>query len=293
MDNKHRDVIAQAQSGTGKTGTFVISSLQTLNEKVCEPQVLILAPTHELARQIKQVMDALSYYMKINTMLLVGGTSVDNDRKLMNSCIPHVIVGTPGRVQDMIRRKILKCSTLKLLILDEADEMLSSGFKEQMSKIFNKMPEHIKIGLFSATLPDELLEITKLFMDNPIKILVKNEELTLQGIAQYYINLNNDSEKYETLKDIFSTLTISQSIIYCNSIKRVNDLEEAMLEDNYPVRKIHGKMTEAERRETYKDFKSGGCRVLISSDLFSRGIDVQQVSIVINFDIPKNEYIFT
>lgn len=289
IDNKRRDVIAQAQSGTGKTGTFVISSLQILEEKVSKPQVLILAPTHELARQIKQVIDALSYYMKINTMLLVGGTSVDNDRKRMNSCVPHVIVGTPGRVQDMIRRKILKCSTLKLLILDEADEMLSSGFKDQMAKIFNRMPEEIKIGLFSATLPDELLEITKLFMENPIKILVKNEELTLQGIAQYYINLNNDSEKYETLKDIFSTLTISQSIIYCNSIKRVNDLEEAMLEDNYPVKKIHGKMTEAERSETYKEFKSGGCRVLITSDLFSRGIDVQQVSIVINFDIPKNE----
>lgn len=151
------------------------------------------------------------------------------------------------------------------------------------------MPENIQIGLFSATLPDELLSITSSFMRTPIKILVKNEELTLQGISQYYINLNDDSEKYETLKDIFQTLTISQSIIYCNSTRRVDDLEEAMLEDNFPVKKIHGKMSSEEREKTHKEFKTGSCRVLITSDLFSRGIDVQQVSVVINFDIPKNE----
>ena len=284
-----RDIIAQAQSGTGKTGTFVIGSLQLLDETLVKPQVLILAPTHELAKQIKNVVDSLGYYLKINSMLLVGGTSVDNDRKTLNEVSPQVIVGTPGRVQDMIRRKALKTSTLKLLILDEADEMLSSGFKDQIAKIFKKLPEDVKIGLFSATMNDELIEITKLFMRDPIKILVKNEELTLQGIKQYYVQLNTDSDKYETLKDIFSTLTISQSIIYCNSVKRVDDLEEAMIEDNYPVKKIHGKMTEEERNATYEQFKTGGCRVLITSNLFARGIDVQQVSIVINFDIPKNE----
>ena len=284
-----RDIIAQAQSGTGKTGTFVIGSLQLLDETLVKPQVLILAPTHELAKQIKNVVDSLGYYLKINSMLLVGGTSVDNDRKTLNDVSPQVIVGTPGRVQDMIRRKALKTSTLKLLILDEADEMLSSGFKDQIAKIFKKLPEDVKIGLFSATMSDELIEITKMFMRDPIKILVKNEELTLQGIKQYYVQLNTDSDKYETLKDIFSTLTISQSIIYCNSVKRVDDLEEAMIEDNYPVKKIHGKMTEEERNTTYEQFKTGGCRVLITSNLFARGIDVQQVSIVINFDIPKNE----
>lgn len=291
-NGKGKDIIAQAQSGTGKTGTFVVGTLQMLNEKDNSLQALIMAPTHELARQIKTVLDAIGRYLKINSLLLVGGTSVENDKKLLLNNKYQVIVGTPGRIQDMIRRKCLKTKTLKLLIIDEADEMLSSGFKEQISKIFSSMPETLKIGLFSATLPDELLEITKLFMESPIKILVKNEELTLQGISQYYVNVNSDSDKYETLKDIFATITISQSIIYCNSIKRVNDLEEAMIEDNFPVKKIHGKMSESERTDVYNQFKSGGCRVLISSDLFARGIDVQQVGIVINFDIPKSEFTY-
>ena len=289
---KKVDIIAQAQSGTGKTGTFVIGALQILNEKIEASQVLILAPTHELARQIKFVVDQLGNYMKIKSTLLVGGISIDQNKKDLNENKPHVIVGTPGRVQDMIRRDILDTSKLKLLVLDEADEMLSTGFKEQMGKILKFMPESIRIGLFSATLSEELLEISKTFLENPIKILVKNNELTLQGIAQYYVNLNDDSSKYETLKDIFSSLTISQSIIYCNSTRRVDDLEEAMLEDNFPVKKIHGKMTSEERKKTNKDFKSGSCRVLITSDLFARGIDVQQVSMVINFDIPKSEFTY-
>ena len=289
IKGKKKDMIAQAQSGTGKTGTFVVGALQMLDETKKVPQVLILAPTHELARQIQSVANNLGNYMKINTLLLVGGTSVEENKRNIQELQPQLIVGTPGRVHDIIRRKYLDTKNLGLLVLDEADEMLSSGFKDQMSKILNYMPEKIQIGLFSATLPDELLSITSTFMRNPIKILVKNEELTLQGISQYYINLNDDSEKYDTLKDIFQTLTISQSMIYCNSTRRVDDLEEAMLEDNFPVKKIHGKMSSEERKQTHKEFKSGSCRVLITSDLFSRGIDVQQVSVVINFDIPKSE----
>mgnify|MGYP000956394941 CR=1 FL=1 len=290
--NGKTDIIAQAQSGTGKTGTFVVGSLQILNEKESTHQVLILAPTHELARQIKSVVDSLGNYMGINSILLVGGVSIEENRKKLRNDNPQVIVGTPGRVQDVMRRGYLDTKNFKLLVLDEADEMLSSGFKEQMGKILNYMPENIQIGLFSATLSEELMEISKTFMHHPIKILVKNNELTLQGIAQYYVNLNDDSDKYETLKDIFSTLTISQSIIYCNSTRRVDDLEEAMLEDNFPVKKIHGKMSSEDRRQTNKEFKSGSCRVLITSDLFARGIDVQQVSMVINFDIPKSEHTY-
>ncbi len=290
--NGKQDIIAQAQSGTGKTGTFVVGSLQILDETKNTQQVLILAPTHELARQIKSVVDSLGNYMKINSLLLVGGVSIEQNKKMLNEINPQVIVGTPGRVQDMIRRGYLETKNIKLLVLDEADEMLSTGFKEQMAKILMQMPEKIQIGLFSATLSDELLEISKTFMENPIKILVKNNELTLQGIAQYFVNLNDDSEKYDTLKDIFATLTISQSIIYCNSTRRVDDLEEAMLEDNFPVKKIHGKMSSEDRKRTNKEFKSGSCRVLITSDLFARGIDVQQVSMVINFDIPRSEHTY-
>lgn len=289
-EGRRRDITAQAQSGTGKTGAFVIGALNILKSDIKSPQVLILAPTHELAHQILNVVENISRYIKdVNPVLLVGGSSVDKNKKQLNTLKPKIIVGTPGRVNDLVRRKFLKPESLSLLILDEADEMLSSGFKEQMYKIFKAMPNNVQIALFSATMPNDLHELTSTFMKNPTKILVKNDELTLQGIAQYYINLEDDTHKYETIKDIFSGLSISQAIIYCNSVNRVNDLEEAMITDDFPVKKIHGKMNDIERKNVYKEFKSGGCRVLITSDLFARGIDVQQVSIVINFDIPRDE----
>lgn len=287
-----RDIIAQAQSGTGKTGAFTTSILQIINENKHKTQALVLAPTHELALQTKNVIDDIGRFLKIKTQLLVGGTSVEKDKKLLLDSPPHVVIGTPGRVHDMFRRKYLTSEHMDLLVVDEADEMLSSGFKDQMYKIFQYMPNEIQVGLFSATMPTDLQELTDKFLRNPIKILVKAEQLTLQGIAQYYINLDDDVQKYETLKDLFSSLSVSQAIIYCNSTRRVDDLQEAMQADNFPVKKIHGKMPDTERKETHKDFKSGGCRVLITSDLFARGIDVQQVSIVINFDIPRSEHTY-
>ena len=291
-NGKNRDIIAQAQSGTGKTGAFTVGILELININKNKVQGIILAPTHELAEQINSVVLKLGHYMEIKSLLLVGGTSVEQNKKELTNNTPHLIVGTPGRIHDMIRRKYLKVKDIKTLVIDEADEMLSSGFKEQMYKILQYMNDDIQIGLFSATMPNELKELTKTFLENPIKILVKPDMLTLEGISQFYINIQNDIEKYETIKDIFESVSVSQSIIYCNSIRRVDDLTEAMKQDNFPVEKIHGKMSEQERKETFNLFKKGHCRVLITSDLFARGIDIQQVSIVINFDIPKNEYTY-
>jgi translation initiation factor 4A len=287
--NRLKDIIGQAQSGTGKTGAFTVGALQILDSELKELQVLILAPTHELASQTDNVVKNISNYMDISSLLLVGGTSVEKNKADIKKNKPQIVVGTPGRVHDMLRRKYLKMDHLKLIILDEADEMLGRGFKDQVYKIFTFMPNDVQIGLFSATLSEEVLELSESFMKHPTKILVKADQLTLQGIAQYYINLQNDEMKFECIKDIFSAINVSQAIIYCNSTDRVNDLAEAMIEDNFPVKKIHGKMLDSERKQIYKDFKNGGCRVLITSDLFARGIDVQQVSIVINFDIPRNE----
>lgn len=289
---RSRDIIAQAQSGTGKTGAFTVSTLQLVDESKDTIQALILAPTHELARQINDVIVSLSIYLKINSVCAVGGIPVDVNKKDINEKKPQIIVGTPGRVHDIIKRKILKTENIKLMVLDEADEMLSSGFKEQMYKIFSYMPNKMQIGLFSATMPPELHELTNAFMKNPTKIIVKSEDLTLQGIAQYYINLDDDNQKYECIKDLFSGLSVSQAIIYCNSVNRVDDLTEAMKTDEFPVEKIHGQMDGSLRKKIYNDFKHGSCRVLITSDLFARGIDVQQVSIVINFDIPRSEHTY-
>lgn len=287
-----RDTIAQAQSGSGKTGAFAISALEIVDFENVKPQILILSPTHELASQSMSVIESIGKYLKIKVQLLVGGTSVEQNKKNLDENPSHIIVGTPGRVHDMIKRKFLKTADICTIIIDEADEMLSFGFKDQMFKIFQFMGEDVQLCLFSATFDKDLHMFSSKFLRNPYKILVKNEMLTLQGIAQYYIKIENDEQKYDTLKDLFSSLSISQAIIYCNSTKRVDDLEEAMVEDNFPVKRIHGKMDEKERKEVYTDFKDGGCRVLISSDLFARGIDVQQVSIVINFDVPKNEHTY-
>jgi len=291
-NGKRRDFIAQAQSGTGKTACFGIGTLNIVDPAKRCTQALIMAPTHELASQIKTVIETIGSFDNIVVQLLVGGTSVDGDREKLDNNPPHIVVGTPGRIHDMIRRKYLKTEKMEIIVLDEADEMLSQGFKDQVYKIFQYMPSTIQIGLFSATIPDELESLTAKFMDHPRKILVKAAQLTLQGIAQYYVKLDGDEQKYAVLKDVFAGLSISQAIIYCNSTRRVDDLHEAMIADEFPVKKIHGKMEELDRKEANTDFRSGACRVLITSDLFARGIDVQQVSIVINFDVPKSEHTY-
>ena len=178
------------------------------------------------------------------------------------------------------------------MILEEADELLSHGFKDQIYKIFQFMNNDIQIGLFSATMPAELNSLTAKFLRRPVKILIQKEMLTLQGIQQFHINLDNDEHKYTTLKDLFGTLSVSQAIIYCNSIRRVDDLYEAMKHDEFPVERLHGSLDESERRAIYATFKNGSCRVLIATDLLARVIDIQQVSIVINFDVPKSVHTY-
>ena len=283
-----KDIIAQAQSGTGKTGCFTIGILQQIDLSIQSPQALVLAPTRELAQQTKTVIDAIGKLFKnLRTQLLVGGTSTEEDsRKLLNSP-PHVVIGCPGRVHDMIRRKKFKTNELAMIVLDEADEMLSSGFKEQVYNIFQFLKKDIQVGLFSATMPDSLNTLTDKFMRTPTRVLVKSEQLTLEGISQHFIALENDDQKYETLKDLYGVLALSQCIIYCNSVKRVQDLYEAMVEDSFPVCHLHSSMTKEERDKSFKEFSSGNTRVLISSNVTARGIDIQQVSTVINFDIPK------
>ena len=287
MLNK-RDVIAQAQSGTGKTGCFTVGTLARIDPSKPGVQALILSPTRELSMQTKNVIDGIGTFVQgFKSQLLVGGTSTDETIKGLVENKPTVVVGCPGRVYDMLRRKKLHPNTLRLIILDEADEMLSSGFKEQIYNIFQFMPSEIQVGLFTATLPHDLMSLTEKFMRNPVKVLVKAEQLTLEGISQYYVGLDSDEQKYECLKDIFSSLSMAQCIIYCNSVRRVQDLYDAMMADNYPVAQIHSGMEKEDRSRSYKEFRAGTQRVLISSNVTARGIDVQQVSTVINFDLPK------
>ena len=287
-----KDMLAQAQSGTGKTGAFVIGVLQSIISEQKNTQAIIICPTRELAMQIRDVLKIISNFTNINLKLLIGGTSVDNDYKFLTTTPPHIIIGCPGRIYDMISRRAVHTNTIKTCILDEADEMFTSGFKDQIYKILNNLNKNIQIGLFSATVSEDLKLLSKDFLKNPVHILEKRELLTLQGIRQYYVALDNDYHKYLTIKDLYSQLNIGQSIIYCNSVNRTEKLFNSMSEEDFPVNKIHSKMSQEERNKIYDEFKGGAIRVLISTDLFSRGIDVQQVSVVINYDLPKNVHTY-
>lgn len=285
---KKKDMIAQAQSGTGKTATFTIGALASVQLQDKSTQVLILSPTRELSKQSTDVVSGIGSMMKgLVVKNLVGGSSIDEDSDNLKNNVPHVICGCPGRVYDMLRRQQIHSKKIKLFILDEADELLTTGFKEQVYNIFQFLPSDVQVVLFSATLPPYINTITSKFMRDPVRISVKAEQLTLEGISQYYVAIDDDRHKYATLKDLYQVISMSQCIIYCNSVKRVADLYDAMMEDGFPVCCIHSSMDKKERDEAFAEFKTGKCRVLISSNVTARGIDVQQVSVVINFDVPK------
>jgi len=283
-----RDCIAQAQSGTGKTATFSIGTLQTIDESKKEIQAIILEPTHELAYQTCETITKIGSMMKdLHIKLLIGGTSIQDDIDTFRNNPPQVIVGTPGRVYDMMKRKYLNTKHMRLFVMDEADDMLSTGFKEQIYNIFQFFPSNVQVALFSATIPTDVMDLTKRFLIDPIKITMRNEQLNLDCIQQYYIALQNDQDKYATLKILYENLNVAQSIIYVNSVKRVVELYDALLSDGFSVSCIHSSMTKKEREIAFQNFKNGTSRVLVSSDITARGIDIQQVSIVINFDITK------
>jgi len=288
-----KDIIAQAQSGTGKTATFTIGSLSKVDLEKNETQVLVLSPTRELSKQTANVMLSIGGMMKdLRVQVIVGGSSIDEDSAFMKNNVPHVIAGCPGRVYDMIRRNHINVKTVKIVVLDEADEMLSTGFKEQVYNIFQHFKNDVQVALFSATLPPYIDNITSKFMRDPVRVTVKTEQLTLEGISQYFIAVEDDMQKYATVKDLYKFMSLSQCIIYCNSVKRVSDLYDAMMEDGFPVCRIHSSMEKADRDKAFTEFRIGSSRVLISSNVTARGIDIQQVSCVINFDIPKDVHTY-
>ena len=289
-----RDVIAQAQSGCGKTGSFSIGALQTVDLTCTAPQILILSPTHELVTQTAQVISDIGSYLDgLVVKTLVGGTSIREDIRFLQDKSPHIIVGTVGRVLDMIEKKYLPVERLNLMILDEADEMLSQGFSEKIKYLFQHfLPVKMQVVLFSATIPQEIIEVSKHFMNNTVQILMEREKLSLQCIQQYYIAVENDQAKYNALQDLFTIMNVSKCIIYCNSVNRVNELHNSMINDGYSVVAIHSNMNKSDRQNIFRQFRTGDSRFLISSDVTARGIDIQQVSAVINFDLSRNVHTY-
>ncbi|KAA3462512.1 eukaryotic initiation factor 4A-3 [Gossypium australe] len=374
-----RDVIAQAQSGTGKTSMIALTVCQVVDTASREVQALILSPTRELASQTEKVIRTIGDFMNIQAHACIGGKSVGEDiRKLENGV--HVVSGTPGRVCDMIKRRTLRTRAIKLLILDESDEMLSRGFKDQIYDVYRHLPPELQVlpslshlafsfnfalffvmsslpipnlespitvveflvrqvfvvycfmldieilelnlswrgpfficlaavscnilafavCLISATLPHEILEMTSKFMTDPIRILVKRDELTLEGIKQFFVAVEREEWKFDTLCDLYDTLTITQAVIFCNTKRKVDWLTEKMRSNNFTVSSMHGDMPQKERDAIMAEFRDGATRVLITTDVWARGLDVQQaslgrdyyVSLVINYDLPNNRELY-
>ena len=285
------DCIAQSQSGTGKTAVFSISSLQIVNEQLNETQVLIISPTRELAEQTNKVLGAIGDFMSVRCHGCIGGKSVGLDLKALDAGV-QIVSGTPGRIFDMIRRQNLRTAKIKTLIIDEADEMLSRGFKEQIYDIYRFLPASTQVVLVSATLPSDVLDMTRRFMNDPVRVLVKRDELTLDGIHQFFVNVEQEEWKFDTLVDLYDTLTITQAVIFCNTKQKVDWLTKKMKDANFTVSAMHGSLTQQERDATMSDFRSGSSRVLIATDLWGRGIDVQQVSLVICYDLPTNRELY-
>merc|ERR1712216_505997 len=286
-----RDVIAQSQSGTGKTSLIGVSSLQTLDTKSREIQVLVLSPPRELAGQIEKTVKALGDYMSVYTHACYGGKSIGEDIRTLDNGV-HVVSGTPGRVFDMIKRRNLRTRSIKMFVLDEADEMLSQGFKEQIYDVYRYLPPATQVVLVSATLPHEVLEMTTKFMNDPVRVLVKRDELTLEGIKQFFVAVEREQWKFDTLCDLYDTLTITQAVIFCNTRRKVGWLTNKMREANFTVASMHGEMPQKEREAIMQEFRDGKQRVLITTDVWARGLDVSQVSLVINYDLPNNRELY-
>jgi superfamily II DNA/RNA helicase len=292
-----KDILAQSQSGTGKTGTFTIGATFHVDPKIQAPQVLVISPTRELAQQTEKVARGIGQFLKVSehqmglkVLCATGGQAVDQDLKALRNGA-QFIVGTPGRLFDLIRRERgMRLDQLKYLILDEADELLADLFAEQVKAILGTgaFPPACRLAMFSATMPLEVLDLASTLLTDPVKILLPAEEVRLEGIQQFYIPVQKDEWKYDTLCDLYKHMSVNQGIIFVNRRQTAEKLTKQMTDDGFTLECIHGEMEPAERKKRMADFRSGLVRILVATDIISRGIDVQTVSVVINYEMPTS-----
>ena len=282
---QNRNVLARAKNGTGKTAAYIIPCLEKTDTTKNQIQVLILIPTRELALQTSAIVKEIGKHMGINCMVTTGGTSLKDDIVRLYDSV-HMVVATPGRILDLGSKNVADLSKCRTIIMDEADKLLSAEFQPVLEKIINLCDQNHQICLFSATFPVSVKEFCQKFVPNPYSINLM-EELTLRGITQFYAYVE-ERQKVHCLNTLFSKLEVNQSIIFCNSVNRVELLAKKVTELGYSCFYIHAKMQQANRNRVFHEFRNGGTRHLVTSDLFTRGIDIQSVNVVINFDFPKN-----
>ncbi|XP_073979647.1 ATP-dependent RNA helicase me31b [Rhodnius prolixus] len=280
-----RNILARAKNGTGKTGAYSIPVLEQVDPKIGHIQALIIVPTRELALQTSQICIELAKHTQIKVMVTTGGTNLRDDIMRFFQIV-HVVIATPGRILDLMEKNVAHMEHCRVLVLDEADKLLSQDFKGMLDQVITRLPkENRQILLYSATFPLQVKQFMDKHLKDPYEINLM-EELTLKGVTQYYAFVQ-ERQKVHCLNTLFSKLQINQSIIFCNSTQRVELLAKKITELGYCCYYIHAKMAQAHRNRVFHDFRSGLCRNLVCSDLFTRGIDVQAVNVVINFDFPR------
>ena len=284
--NTGKDCIIQSQSGTGKTATYLLGILNRLdvNDKC---QGIIITPTRELALQVYKVASGICKFADFKIELCTGGTSISKNRSNLKKT--NLVIGTIGRVHHMIEEKRINLYNIKLVAIDEADDMLNDGISKELNNIFNKVPSGTQYCLISATLSNNVFELSKKIMHEPVKILLKKNEIAVDLIKQFYIDTEIEELKFEVLLDLYNLVSTSQAIIFCNTIRKVEWLTENLENKNFSITSIHGKMSSDQRSEVVKDFRDGKTRILITTDLLARGIDIPQVNLVINYDLPPNK----
>jgi len=287
-----RDIIARAKNGTGKTGAYAVPIIERCDPSKCDtqtqnghPQAMVIVPTRELALQTSQICKELGKHVHCEVMVTTGGTNLKDDILRLHNPV-HVLIATPGRVLDLMKKKLVIGAKCTMLVLDEADKLLSQDFKNMLDEIISFLPPDRQILLYSATFPNTVEKFVRKHLDNAYEINLM-DELTLKGVSQYYAFVQ-EKQKVHCLNTLFSKLQINQSIIFCNSVQRVELLAKKIVELGYSCFYIHAKMQQQDRNRVFHDFRQGDCRNLVCSDLFTRGIDIQAVNVVINFDFPKH-----
>ena len=281
------DVMMQAQSGTGKTGAFGVGVLARVDVSVRAVQALVLSPTRELAQQTAVTLAALGEYKGVRTHCAVGGVQVAADLRALRGAT-HVVCGTVGRIKQLLTSRALDTAALQVLVLDEVDVMLDVGFLDDVHAIFALLPRDVQAVVVSATFTDDITRIARQFLRQPVEILLPVCDVPLAGIKQYFVHCGDGSGKYSTLCDLYSALSAAKSLIFCNARQSAEQLRDMLTADQFSVSLMHSELSPEQRCDEMRRFRAGTTRVLIATDLLARGIDVQQVSMVVNFELPRD-----
>jgi len=286
------DIICQAKSGMGKTAVFVLASLQQLPSPPVQNQVdtLVLCHTRELAYQICQEYLRFAKYLKdVNVKVFFGGIPYESHELLLKKEVPSVVVGTPGRILELVQKKSLKVENLKRFIMDECDQLLESvDMRRQVQEVFKNTPHEKQVMMFSATLSKDMRAVCRKFTQSPLEIFIDDEsKLTLHGLVQYYVKLG-ENQKNRKLTDLLDQLEFNQVVIFVSGVRRAKELHKLLVENNFPAIAVHSDMKQEERLQRYNSFKDFKSRILVSTDIFGRGVDFERVNIVINYDMPKS-----